>query len=234
MLKRNNKYIPRSLIGRFDLPFIQNRQSKLTIVGLSAGRCGTAYCSKLLTKNGFNIGHEEIFTPRGPNFSSLLIGDVSWLAVPYIGTLSCQFFTVSREPSKVISSFLEIGFFRKDYSSVYKNYAKSYFEFTGHEGEDAVNWYIFHMKKSIMNSIFHYKTGVTPPDELLDFIEDIVGIPDQNSPRIVDLPVQNKKENQKKFKLNDIVFPLKRRSELMELAELLGYSNENVQRLKWR
>ncbi len=215
------------------LPFIRNAKVSPKIVGLSSGRAGTSYSSALLQENGFAIGHESIFTVKGPIPSASLVGDISWLAVPYIGTLDCPFFTISREPSKIITSFIEIGFFNPDYISNYKKYARRYFHFTGDPGRDAINWCIFHLRKSIRNSDFHYRLNTTPTQDLLDYLESVLGKPKCVEDRILEIAPKNQKTDQKNCNIAGIVFPEDKRSELLEFAEWSGYPNDNLRSFHW-
>jgi hypothetical protein len=80
----------------------------MKFVVMGTGRCGTGYMSKILTDTSLRCGHEDIFTVQGPKYGADLDGDSSWLAVPYLDTLSDHIKVVHivRNPLKVFRSWL--------------------------------------------------------------------------------------------------------------------------------
>lgn len=208
-----------------------SRLQSLAVVGLSSGRAGTAYCSALLRKNGFSIGHEEIFTPKGIS-PKRLQGDISWLATPLIGMLQMPLFAISRDPADIINSFVSLGFFKQSYSTPYKRFASQYFPFTGNQGADAINWCMFHLEKAIKNSEFHFRVGLDRPNLLLDYMEQKVPKHSSFAPSGWDLDVniRNKKSENKTYDA-EVYYPEQFRDQLVEFSEWAGYSSEPVRRM---
>lgn len=87
------------------------------------GRSGTGYVAKTLAEFfGEPVGHEGVFTPRGPVNPSGYLGDSSWLAVPYLSEVKIPVVHVVRDYREVAKSMRGIGFFL--HSDAHGEYAR--------------------------------------------------------------------------------------------------------------
>ena len=90
------------------------RKPRFVVIGTP--RAGTTYFCELCRANGVACSHESYFTEDGPvlrnprrRFNA--IGDVSWLAPPYLPDDDLIVVHQVRHPLKVIRSIFEMGFF---------------------------------------------------------------------------------------------------------------------------
>ncbi len=121
---------------------------RFVVVG--TGRCGTTYVSEVLTRTGLACGHEDFFCPEGPRRRLGLVGDVSWLAVPFLDSIDVPTYHVYREPLAVVNSFLDLGFFTYDPRDPggcdghrpWRLFANQHFSFSGDPVRDAMRWYV--------------------------------------------------------------------------------------------
>ena len=124
------------------------KQPKFAIVG--TGRCGTGFMADLLTEAGLCFSHEGYYTADGPklrnrNRSYRAVGDVSWLAVPYLPRSGVTVLHQVRHPLSVIQSFYNIGFFDPRFEWKHKPYvlfAKRHFKFSAEPLRSALRWYL--------------------------------------------------------------------------------------------
>jgi hypothetical protein len=70
------------------------------------GRCGTQFMAEWLTRSGVPCGHEAVFSYRGYTSQPDLVADSSWLAVPYLGLVTCRIVHIVRNPLDVVRSFM--------------------------------------------------------------------------------------------------------------------------------
>jgi hypothetical protein len=113
---------------------------KLDFIITGTGRCGTLYSSNLFTTLGIPCSHEAIFTPKGFNWAlkvmsgekalensviskeekikcdgSSIRAESSYMAAPFIKYFPhSSIIHVIRNPIKVVSSFINMGFFSKE------------------------------------------------------------------------------------------------------------------------
>jgi hypothetical protein len=90
------------------------RKPRFVIIGTP--RSATAYFSNLCRANGVIVSHEGYFTEHGPmlrnpNRRFDTIGDVSWLAPPFLPDPEVVAVHQVRHPLKVIRSIYEVGLF---------------------------------------------------------------------------------------------------------------------------
>jgi hypothetical protein len=106
------------------------------------GRCGTLFAANLLTSSGIVCTHEAVFTPMGLDYAlEVLSGKspatnsmISWgenlsdyeidscaessyMSAPFLGRFSAKVIHLVRNPYKVVSSFLGLGYFCNPYPS---------------------------------------------------------------------------------------------------------------------
>jgi len=106
------------------------------------GRCGTLFVANFLTSAGIVCTHEAVFTPMGLEFaldvlsgreqaisSSISRGenlsdyemdsfaDSSYMSAPFLGQFNSKVIHLVRNPYKVISSFLGLGYFSNPFPS---------------------------------------------------------------------------------------------------------------------
>lgn len=76
------------------------------------GHSGTGFTAKVLTAAGIPCGHEAIFGPRGvrPSWPADLLGDSSWCAAGFLGSVTCPVFLQVRDPIKVVASLVNTPF----------------------------------------------------------------------------------------------------------------------------
>lgn len=139
---------------------------KFVITGLP--RSGTKYVSEVCKSIGINCGHEEIFTPLGISDTGALLGDASWMAVPYLEKLKRDNITIihlKRDIKKVVKSLEELRFFDREYNPAwrlpYRNFAMSHLDFKGDIGEWCLGWLLM----------------LKPYADLTINVEDIHGFP---------------------------------------------------------
>ena len=124
------------------------RRPRFAIIG--TGRCGTGYVAESLTSVGFRFGHEDYYTPSGPKLRNRhrhfrAIGDVSWLAVPFLPDPDVQAAHVVRHPVDVIGSFYRIGFFDSQWYERHRrfvDFARRHFEFSEDPLHSSLRWYL--------------------------------------------------------------------------------------------
>ena len=71
-------------------------------------RSGTTWFSAALRSLRVSCGHEQIFTPKGPNWSADFKGDVSWMAQPHVPGLGKEVVVIHqvRDPAYAIPSIM--------------------------------------------------------------------------------------------------------------------------------
>gem|GEM_PF-2942398 len=209
-----------------------------TFVVVGTGRCGTNFVASTLAGAGVPCGHEELFTTDGPRRAVPSRGDVSWLAAPYLDGLDVPTFHLVREPLAVINSFLAIGFFRfdpargfgEDGHAPYRRFAARWFDFTGDERHDAVNWYLtwntlseratdgrLHIEQP-EQAVLRIVERVSP--EKLDFVTDFLRVPPPATNTMTELKQQIANPTSL---TRDGLLDLPRGDEVVAMASRYGY-----------
>lgn len=90
------------------------RKPRFVVTGLP--RSGTSYLSALCKANGVEVSHEKYFTKHGPMLRNPqrrfdTVGDVSWLAPPYLPDGDMVILHQVRHPLKVVNSIHQLGLF---------------------------------------------------------------------------------------------------------------------------
>lgn len=96
----------------------ESTRARFVVTG--CGRSGTGYVSQLLSALGVPCGHEAIYGPTGPGGWGGLLGDSSWLAVPYLDEFDGTVIHLVRDPRKVVESHLRIQFFADHHRTSYQ------------------------------------------------------------------------------------------------------------------
>ena len=208
------------------------RQPKL--IGVSTGRAGTAFTASFLQHHGFKIGHENLFTPSGYIPKPWYDGDISWLAFPYLSQLKSPIFLVSRDPTLVVKSFLQIGFFDPAHKSPYKRYARRFFNFTGNETFDAIRWVTEIFGQSLPKAEYNFRIGHTPEKDLLNFVQSVF---DQtvnlDSSFDTKIPKNTKMDVKRNRDIASLEFPASLLNSLLDLTEDLGFDTKAAKELNW-
>lgn len=114
----------------------------LSFVVTGTGRCGTGSAAAGLTLAGLPCGHEDVFTPAGPRSRPELVGDCSWLAVPFLDAFEGLVVHLVRDPLATAQSFLDLGFFDPAVKNRYTSFARRHVPLSGRPLDDAFNWYL--------------------------------------------------------------------------------------------
>ena len=96
------------------------RKPQFVVIGTP--RSGTNYFSVLCRANGVICSHEDYFTEygpilRNPNRRFDTIGDVSWLAPPFLPEESMKIIHQVRNPLKVVRSIHSMGLFHREFDA---------------------------------------------------------------------------------------------------------------------
>ena len=75
------------------------------------GRCGTGYMAKVFTESGVKCGHEMCFRTSGYSNRGGWEADSSWMAIGSLPWDEVPVILVYRNPTDVVNSLVEIGFF---------------------------------------------------------------------------------------------------------------------------
>lgn len=115
----------------------------LRFIVTGTGRSGTAYIAQVLNHAGIFCGHEWVYTPEPVSGDLEIIGDSSAQAAPVAASFPGLVFHQTREPLKVIGSFLNFGLF-KDYRrcGAGGEFVARHFQFTGEPLCDAMRYYV--------------------------------------------------------------------------------------------
>jgi hypothetical protein len=157
----------------------------LEFIFVGTGRCGTSYVSRLLTAAGKSCGHEDVYTFNGYNAyaANNFQGDSSWLAVPYLNSLSedVKIVHLVRDPIKVFRSWLfdqnsVLSLNPAEKPSVYSLYLLNHYPNVAKEKKtiDKAAMYYLECNRAILeykdhaNYFFHRVEA--PPCELLTFL----------------------------------------------------------------
>jgi hypothetical protein len=89
----------------------------MEVVVTGTGRCGTRSAAV-----HYGIGHEQIFTAKGPLAYNL--PDSSWMAAPYLKRVKLPVIHLVRNPLDVINSLVGIGFFDDDLRPLHGSYRR--------------------------------------------------------------------------------------------------------------
>lgn len=147
---------------------------KFIITG--TGRCGTKFTATLLSEVGIPCGHENYFNPKYPKRYGL-VGDASWLAVPYLPTYRGTVIHQVRDPLGVISSLAGTRFFSdEDTHGPFHSFACQHFAVTGDDLADAMRWYVEWNQRVEPHSSFRFRIEDIS-SELLRTLASEVGEP---------------------------------------------------------
>lgn len=107
------------------------------------GRSGTGFTSKALTTAGVPVGHEEWFTVEHGRRRDDIVGDVSWLAVPYLDEFEGPVVQQVRHPLEVIRSLVGIEMFSNPTHGPYRWFMFAHLPgLTGDDLLDAITWWV--------------------------------------------------------------------------------------------
>ncbi|MBI1330645.1 MAG: hypothetical protein GC166_12180 [Alphaproteobacteria bacterium] len=158
------------------------------------GRTGSALIAELLQSAGIACGHESVFTPWGVCYQRELIGDSSWLAVPYLNEFSGHILHLVRSPEKVAQSFLDIGFFDPDTDTAYSRFARRFVPITGNPVDDAFRWYF--EWNSRIEAVAHARFDLDDVQSLISHTASLLGVKLPGDAVALQNPV-NRKEGSK-------------------------------------
>lgn len=107
------------------------------------GRSGTGFTSAALQAAGLAVGHEEWFTVDPARRRDDLVGDVSWLAVPDLGSFEGPVVQQVRHPLDVIRSLVGIRMFSSGVHGAYRWFMFAHLPgLTGDDLVDSVRWWV--------------------------------------------------------------------------------------------
>jgi len=123
---------------------------KPRFVVIAVPRSGTRYFAELCRANGVICAHEGYFTKHGPMLRNPdrrfdAVGDVSWLAPPFLPMEGMVVVHQVRHPMKVIRSIYEMGLFdpaREHTRAPFVAMARRYFRFSEDPLHSALRFYI--------------------------------------------------------------------------------------------
>lgn len=124
------------------------RKPRFVVIGLP--RSGTTYFSELCRANGVICSHEAYFTEFGPMLRNPkrrfdTVGDVSWLAPPFLPDEDIVAVHQVRHPLKVIRSIYDMGLFdpsREHTRRPYVALARRHFSFSADPLHSALRFYL--------------------------------------------------------------------------------------------
>lgn len=124
------------------------RKPRFVVIGTP--RAGTTYFCELCRANGVVCSHELYFTEQGPLLRNPrrrfdAVGDVSWLAPPFLPDEDITVVHQVRHPLKVIRSIFEMGFFdpRREHTRKKRvALTRKHFEFNKRPMRSALRFYI--------------------------------------------------------------------------------------------
>lgn len=124
------------------------RKPRFVVIGTP--RSGTVYFSELCRANGVICSHEAYFTEFGPMLRNPhrrfdAVGDVSWLAPPFLPDEEIVAVHQVRNPLKVIHSIYELGLFDPSREHTRKErvaLTRRYFRFSSDPLRSALRFYI--------------------------------------------------------------------------------------------
>jgi len=85
------------------------------------------------------------------------VGDVSWLAVPYLSDFRGTVLHQTRDPISVINSFLGIKFFSPNTNEGFRRFAEKHFRFTDDAVRDAMRWYVDWNTRCEQFAVYRYR-----------------------------------------------------------------------------
>jgi hypothetical protein len=115
----------------------------LRFIVVGTGRCGTAYIAQVLNHVGIFCGHEWVYTPSPAELPFEIMGDSSAQAAPIAADFPGIVLRQTRDPLRVIGSFLRFGLF-DDYRRCGEGgeFIARHFHFTGEPLPDAMRYYV--------------------------------------------------------------------------------------------
>ena len=124
------------------------RKPRFVVIGTP--RSGTSYFSALCKANGIQVSHEDYFTEFGPMLRNPrrrfdTVGDVSWLAVPYLPDEDMIVIHQVRNPLKVVNSIHRMGLFhghRAYTREAFVETARRNFQFSDDPLRSAIRFYV--------------------------------------------------------------------------------------------
>ena len=123
---------------------------KPRFVVIGTPRSGTNYFSALCKANGIQVSHELYFTEYGPKLRNPrrrfdTVGDVSWLAIPYLPDDQITVLHQVRNPLKVVNSIHRMGLFHEHRAytrQAFVDTARRHFKFSDDPLRSAMRFYV--------------------------------------------------------------------------------------------
>lgn len=183
---------------------------------VGTGRSGTGYISQFLTLSGILTGHEEVYGYQAQRPD--LVGECSWLAVPYLKNCTKPIFHVVRHPESTLKSMLGGEMFGPGRKNKWFKTREQFVNMSGLDMIDAMRIYVQWNKMCERLTSRRYRL-----EELNEnFIDDVATAVDME----YDIRYPEARVNQHRkldgFTLSDLPNCLEKQ-ELLEMGERYGY-----------